>query len=55
MKWSKDYLNFYKNKNNVYTASAFQVRDKLYSTSINSWENYSKFLTKFKKELKYIQ
>ena len=41
--WNDNYLLFYKNKRQVYTASSGQVRQKLYSTSINSWINFAKF------------
>ena len=41
--WKDNYLLFYKNKRQIYTASSGQVRQKLYTTSINSWINFSKF------------
>ena len=41
--WNDNYLLFYKNKRQVYTASSGQVRQELYSTSINSWINFAKF------------
>lgn len=41
--WSDSYLDFYKNKRHVFTTSANQVRQKLYTSSIGSWKNYSRF------------
>ena len=52
--WDENYLNFHKNRRTVYTASAVQVRKKLYKNSINSWKNFSKPLTRVKKELASI-
>ena len=44
LKWNLDYLKPHKNKRLVFTASAPQVRKKIYSNSVNNWKNYSKFL-----------
>jgi hypothetical protein len=38
--WHESCLNFYKNKRSVSTASANQVRQNIYTSSINTWKNY---------------
>lgn len=43
--WDDNYLNFYKNKRVVTTASVNQVRQKIYKSSSNSWENYKLHFT----------
>ena len=43
---------FYKNKRPVKTASDVQVRNKIYSSSVNSWRNYQKCLEKEFENLK---
>lgn len=40
VKWDDSYLNFQKSKNAVYTQSIYQVRKKLYQSSVNRWKNY---------------
>ena len=45
--WNDKCLNFHDNKRIVKTASDVQARNKIYSTSINSWKNYEKYLGKF--------
>jgi len=40
LEWEDSCLEFYKNKRQVKTLSAFQVRQKLYSSSIGAWKNY---------------
>ncbi len=47
--WTENYLNFYKNKKIVQTASLAQVRSPLYKSSINKWEKYGKELDELKK------
>lgn len=42
--WEDGCLEFYKNKNIVKTLSTSQVREKIYRTSVNSWQNYNKFI-----------
>ena len=42
--WSDDYLKFYKSKNNIGTASNYQVKQPIYKTSSKRWINYSKDL-----------
>ena len=44
LEWEDSCLEFYKNKNIVKTLSTSQVREKIYTTSVNSWENYSKYI-----------
>ena len=38
-------MKFNKNIRSVKTASSGQVRKPLYKDSVNSWENYKKYLT----------
>lgn len=38
--WHEDCLNFHRNKRSVSTASANQVRQNIYTSSINTWKNY---------------
>ena len=45
--WSNDCLNFYNNKRQIKTASDTQARNKIYSSSINSWKNYEKYLNEY--------
>lgn len=40
LEWSPDCLNFYQLKNQVKTASVWQVRKPIYSTSSGRWQNY---------------
>ena len=42
--WHEDCLNFHKNKRSVSTASANQVRQNIYTSSINTWKNYEGYL-----------
>ncbi len=42
--WNNSYNNFHKNKRAIYTSSASQVRKKIYNTSVNKWEKYSKYI-----------
>ena len=42
--WNEDCINFHKNKRTVKTASNLQVREPMYSRSINRWKNYKKQL-----------
>ena len=44
--WSEKCIHFYKNKRPVKTASDFQSRNKIYSSSIGLWKNYEKYLFK---------
>ena len=48
--WSNNCLNFHDNKRPIRTASDIQARSKIYTSSINSWKKYEKFLkNKFSK------
>lgn len=42
--WEEACLKFYENKQVVRTRSNIQVRQPVYTTSINRWENYSKHI-----------
>ena len=44
LEWEDACLEFYKNKRQVKTLSAYQVRQKLYSSSIGAWKNYEEEL-----------
>ena len=47
LNWSNDCLNFYNNKRQIKTASDVQARSKIYTSSIDSWKNYEKYLSKY--------
>ena len=40
LEWDNNCLNFYNSKRIIKTASDVQVRNKIYSSSINLWKNY---------------
>jgi len=42
--WNDNCLKFYENKRPIKTASDVQARKKIYSSSVNSWKNYNKYL-----------
>jgi tetratricopeptide (TPR) repeat protein len=42
--WDERCLNFHSTERNVLTASYWQVRQKLYKSSIGRWRNYEKFI-----------
>ena len=42
--WDQRCLDFHKSTRNVRTASKFQVRQPMYSTSISRWEKYERHL-----------
>jgi len=46
LNWNENCLNFDKNKRPIKTASDYQARNKIYSSSINSWKNYEKYFKK---------
>ena len=50
--WEDNCLNFQNNKRRINTASDIQVRKKIYSKSVNSWNKYSKYLNKHFTNLK---
>ena len=45
--WNNKCLKFYNNKRPIKTASYTQARKKIYSSSVNSWERYYKYLNPF--------
>ena len=45
--WESNCLKFYDTKRTVKTASDTQVRNKIYSSSINLWKKYEKYLDKY--------
>jgi tetratricopeptide (TPR) repeat protein len=42
--WDEQCLNFHKTERTVTTASVWQVRQKIYKSSIERWRNYEKFI-----------
>jgi tetratricopeptide (TPR) repeat protein len=42
--WDKRCLDFHETKREVVTASAWQVRQKIYTDSVARWRNYEKFI-----------
>ena len=44
LEWDDRFLQPHKNKKEVFTASAFQIRKKLNPDSIGIWKNYSQYL-----------
>lgn len=52
LNWDDRCLRFYKNKNQVSTISAFQVRDEIHNKSIGRWNNYASHLSPLIKALK---
>ena len=42
--WDEDCLNFHKNERAVHTASASQVRQKMYQGSSEAWKKYEAYL-----------
>jgi Flp pilus assembly protein TadD len=48
LEWDERCLSFHETKRVVNTASAWQVRQKLYSQSVGRWRNYEKFLGSLK-------
>jgi tetratricopeptide (TPR) repeat protein len=44
LEWDPRCLDFHTNKRQVATASAWQVRQKIYKTSVARWRNYEKFI-----------
>lgn len=52
LEWDHNCLKFYENKRDVNTASALQVRKKMYQGSSDAWKKYEKFLEPLVKSLK---
>ena len=46
LSWNENCLKFYNNKRAIKTASDTQVRNKIYTSSINSWKNYNQYFKK---------
>jgi tetratricopeptide (TPR) repeat protein len=44
LEWDARVLEFHTNKRQVTTASAWQVRQKMYKSSVARWHNYEKFI-----------
>jgi hypothetical protein len=44
LEWDARVLEFHTNKRQVTTASAWQVRQKIYTNSVARWRNYEKFI-----------
>ena len=51
LNWDENCLDFHKNKKSVSTASLAQVRQPLYTSSVERWKAYSKDLGVLKKQL----
>ena len=48
LNWDENCLNFHKNKKtNITTLSVHQARQPIYKSSLNSYDNYSKYLNKY--------
>ncbi|XQW86439.1 tetratricopeptide repeat-containing sulfotransferase family protein [Thalassotalea piscium] len=52
--WEKECLNFHQSEAIVTTASAYQVRQPIYSTSVKLWKKYEKFIAPLLKELNKV-
>lgn len=44
LEWDERCLDFYKTQRRVATASSWQVRQKIYKSSVERWRNYEKFI-----------
>ncbi len=44
LEWDSQCLEFHKNTRPVFTSSNWQVRQPIYKSSMNRWENYDRFL-----------
>jgi len=53
LNWDENCLDFHKNKKSVATASLAQVRQPIYSSSVERWRNYAEDLEALKKQLNY--
>jgi len=51
LEWNSACLNFYKKDGPVFTASTWQVRQPIYTTSCGRWQNYDQFLDPLKELL----
>jgi tetratricopeptide (TPR) repeat protein len=55
LEWQDDCLNFDKSAGLVKTASFYQVRQPMYTSSVKLWENYQEFLGPLLDELKVLK
>jgi hypothetical protein len=55
LEWQDDCLNFDKSAGLVKTASFYQVRQPMYTSSVKLWENYQEFLGPLLDELKALK
>ncbi len=55
LQWEDDCLEFYDNKRSVRTASALQVRQPIYQSSVNSWKRFESELAPLLEILEGIQ
>ena len=53
LEWNDQCLEFYNNKRVIKTASDIQARNKIYTSSVDSWKNYEKYLKEDFAKLKY--
>lgn len=44
LEWDDACLSFHKNQRNIRTASVTQLRQPIYTSSVEHWRNYEKFL-----------
>ncbi len=44
LEWSENYLNFHKNKRTFFSKNSFKVRQPIYNTSINNWNEYETYI-----------
>ncbi len=51
LKWTPQVLTMHKNNTPTATASAVQVRQNIYTTSVGKWKNYAKHLQQLKSQL----
>ncbi|GAA5133478.1 tetratricopeptide repeat-containing sulfotransferase family protein [Thalassotalea piscium] len=51
LEWQEECLNFHKSKAVVTTASAYQVRQPIYNSSVGLWQKYESFLSPLLNEL----
>jgi len=49
--WDQRCLDFFQNQRTVQTASSWQVRQPIYTTSVQRWRNYEKYLGPLKQSL----
>ena len=51
LEWDNNCLDYFKNKRAVKTASDIQARSKIYTSSIDSWKKYDKYLNEYFQKL----